>query len=191
MSKRESAEVQLQALLNDKEESLPVFVRRASAMSLEQLAKQLNTPPFILERLLKVINQGSGSNDESTVNQNSLIKLTRTLNSTLEVRALLFFKVLDEDDDNCVTKEEMEEFLKVYFKSMKFETGYLQDAVQVLLNNFHFETVSLYIYYIHIYCKLSFHRKIKSILKNFIPSSSKIQLYLHHSLDLRFIQLGL
>jgi hypothetical protein len=191
LSRREIAEIQLRALIDDPVESLPRFVHGVGAMSLEEVSKQLNTQPFIIERLLKVIDSLTVSSDVPSMNQSNVIGLTRALNSSLDVRILVFFMMLDENGNNVVTRNVLSQFLERYFKSMKFDTSRLQEAVQILLQRFHLKTVRFACpIYFHPNLFLSHRRKLKSVLRNFIRSSPKIQLYLKHSLILRFLQPG-
>jgi hypothetical protein len=127
--------------LNDPVESIPTYARGASALSLEEASKQLNIPPFMIERLLKIIDSLHGNDNVLPMSQNNMILLTRILNSTLDVRALVFFMMLDEDDDNHVTRDELSQFFKLYFKTGSLSTNRVQEAVQVVLQRFHLETV--------------------------------------------------
>ncbi len=148
MSRRQAAEIQLHALLNDPEHSLPIFARGTGTMSLEDVSKQLNAPRFIIERLLNVLGSLPSNNETSSISQSNVIKLTRVLNSTMDVRILVFFMILDEDGNNHVTRDEMSNFLEMYFKNISFHANRLQDAVQTLLQRFHLDTVS-FSYIIH------------------------------------------
>jgi hypothetical protein len=141
MSPRDIAEIQLRALLNDPVESMPRYARGASAMSLEEASKQLNIPPFMIERLLKIIDSLFSYSNVPPMSQNNMMLLTRILNSTLDVRVLIFFMMLDEDDDNYVTRDELSQFFKLYFKTGSLSTNRVQEAVPMVLQRFHLETV--------------------------------------------------
>jgi hypothetical protein len=169
MSRREIAEIQLYAILNDHEEALPMFSRTCTVMSVKDVAKQLNTPPFIIERLLSVIDSLSGGDCSSLTSQKNVINLTRVLNSTLDVRILLFFMMLDENGDNRMTKKEMEDYLQLYLKSISIDTDALQDAVQTLVQRFYSDEVTFEVF---IYCPLTcfsvHYSRMKQILNNLI-----------------------
>jgi len=149
MSRREVAEIQFYGILNDPEESLPIYSRSANVMSVNEIAKQLNTPPFIIERLLNVINSLSNGNNSSLMSERNVINLTRVLNSTLEVRILLFFMMLDENSDNRLIKNEMSQWFQLYLKSIKVDSDILQEAVQTLVEKFFSDEVSFTFVYFH------------------------------------------
>ncbi len=153
MSRRQIAEIQLRELLNDPIESISPSVCGAAAMTLEEVSKNLNTQPFIVERLLYVIVSLTDGSDVSTISQNNVIRLTRTLNSTLSVRALVFFMMLDQDGDNQVSRNELSHFLERYLKNMSFDSNRLQKADEILLQSFHLDTVR---FVCLLYCHLRF-----------------------------------
>jgi len=149
MSRREVAEIQFYGILNDPEKSLPIYSRSANVMSVNEIAKQLNTPPFIIERLLNVINSLSNGNNSSLMSERNVINLTRVLNSTLEVRILLFFMMLDENSDNLLIKNEMSQWFQLYLQSIKVDSDILQEAVQTLVKKFFSDEVSFEFVYFH------------------------------------------
>ena len=150
MTHRQRADIQLQSLLNEPEESLPTFIRRASdhlgneKLSIDRVSELLNTQSFIIERLVHALY--SSTDDEETIQTLSRFqvqKLTRILNSTMDVRALLFFLMLDEDNDRYVTKNGLAGFYEKYFKVIKtFDENRLQEVIQALLQKFHLDQVS-------------------------------------------------
>jgi hypothetical protein len=151
MSRREIAEIQLNAILNDPEDALPIFSRTSTVMSVKDVAKQLNTPPFIIERLLNVIDSLSSGDGSSLTSQKNVINLTRVLNSTLDVRILLFFMMLDENGDNRMTKNEMGDYLQLYLKSISIDPDELQEAVQTLVQRFYSDEVTFEVFiYFHL-----------------------------------------
>ena len=118
MTNRQRAEIQLQGLLNEPEEALPTFARRASDhldiedFTIEKVSKLLNTQPFIIERLVKALYSSTDDDEDmKTLNKLEVQKLTRILNSTMDVRALVFFMMIDEDSDRYITKNELAFFL--------------------------------------------------------------------------------
>jgi hypothetical protein len=149
MSRRQVAEIQFYGILNDPQGSLPMYSRSANVMSVNEIAKQLNTPPFIIERLLKVINSLSNRNNSSLMSERNVINLTRVLNSTLDVRILLFFMMLDENSDNLLIKNEMTQWFQLYLKSIRIDSDILQEAVRTLVERFFSGEVSFEFVYFH------------------------------------------
>ncbi|UJR09322.1 hypothetical protein I4U23_013565 [Adineta vaga] len=150
ISNRQRAEIQLHGILDEPEESLPTFVRRASDqltnenLSLEEVSKLLNTQPFIIERLVHAL-YSSTDDDENikTLSKSEAQRLTRVLNSTMDVRALVFFMMLDEDADGYVTSNELAFFYEKCLQVLKtFDGNRLQEVIQVLLERFHLKQKS-------------------------------------------------
>lgn len=107
-------------------------------MSIEEASKLLNTQPFILERLIHAIYHSN----KREINKNEIQKLTRVLNGTIDVRALLFFMMLDEDNDQYVSDNELSGFYEKYLKGLKtFDNNRLTEVIPVLLNKFHLDQV--------------------------------------------------
>lgn len=149
LSHRQRAEIQLQSLLDEPEESLPAFARRASDhlasdhLSLTEVSKLLNTQPFIIERLVHAL-YASADDDEAItmIGKGDVRRLTRILNSTMDVRALLFFMMLDEDGDRYITGNELAFFYEKYFQGLKaFDNERLQEVIHVLLQKFRLDEV--------------------------------------------------
>jgi hypothetical protein len=147
---RQRAEIQLEGLLNEPDEALPAFACRTShhlvdnELSIDNVSKTLNTPAFIIERLLRALHPSNENNEQpSTIlNRVDLQKLTRLLNSTIDVRALLFFMMLDENNDGYITNDELTRFYEMYFIELKtFDHHRLQEIIHVLLGKFHFDQV--------------------------------------------------
>lgn len=149
MTHRQRAEIQLQSLLNEPEESLPTFARRASdhlgneKLSIEVVSKLLNTQPFIIERLVYALYSSTDNDEEiKTLSNLQVQKLTRILNSTMDVRALLFFMMLDENNDRYITNNGFKFFYEKHFEDLKtFDKNRLQEVLQVLLQKFHLDQV--------------------------------------------------
>ncbi|CAF1196565.1 unnamed protein product [Adineta ricciae] len=147
ISNRQRAEIQLQSLLNEPEESLPAFARRASDhlpnenLPLEEVSKLLNTQTFVIERLVNALYSSTDDDDSiKTLSKCEVRKLTRALNSTMDVRALLFFMMLDEDGDRYITSNELAFFYEKYLQGLKtFDANRLQEVIQVLLKKFHLD----------------------------------------------------
>ncbi|CAF1133458.1 unnamed protein product [Adineta steineri] len=146
LTNRQRAEIQLESILNDPEASLPIFARRTSdnlsddKMSLEQASKLLNTQPFIIERLVNVLYSSDTNEDRNSLDKIHVQKLTRVLNATIDVRALLFFMVLDADSDDYITDIGVSQFYEQYLKSLKtFDSNRLHEVIQALLQKFHLD----------------------------------------------------
>jgi hypothetical protein len=154
---RQRAEIQLESLLNEPEEALPTFARRDSdklgqaKLSIEDVSKLLNTQLFIVERLVQAIYSSPTRTDEDfkALNRAEIQKLTRILNSTIVVRALLFFLILDEHGDQYITTEGVIQFYEKYLTELKtFDKNRLQEVISVLLQKFHLDQVGKLIYLI-------------------------------------------
>ena len=151
MTNRQRAEIQLDVLVNEPEESLPTFVRRASSqmgdeeIPLQEVAKLLNTQPFVIERLVHALHASSGSPQDTlkALNKTEIRTLTRILNSTIDVRALLFFMMLDENGNDFITRQGFIDFYEKYLTELKtFDDERLQEVIKVLLQKFHLDQVS-------------------------------------------------
>ena len=149
MTTRQRAEIQLQSLLNEAEVSLPSFTRRASnrfdteTLSIEEVSKLLNTQPFVIERLINALYPPIGDAEKITsISKLQVRKLTRVLNATIDVRALLFFMMTDPDNDHYVTSNELAYFYQKYLEGLKtFDDHRLQEVIQVILQKFHLDQV--------------------------------------------------
>ncbi|CAF4737076.1 unnamed protein product [Rotaria socialis] len=147
MSNRKRAEMQLQSLLNESEKSLPAFVRRAGdnlgseQLSVERISKLLKTQEFLIRRLACIFYSSTKNvQDVKTLTKLQAQKLTCILNGTMEVRALVFFMILDETGDEYVTRAGMTDFYEEYFKGLKILDGdRIQEVIQVLLQKFHLD----------------------------------------------------
>lgn len=149
MTIRQRAEIQLHGLLSDPEISLPVSTRRVTEdlpddqTSIEQVSKLLNTQVFIIERIVRAI-YPSKRNDESikTLSKIEVQKLTRILNGTMDVRTLIFFLMLNTDDDQYITYNELSQFYEQYLKGLKtFDASRMEEFIQVLSRKFHLDHV--------------------------------------------------
>ena len=151
LTNRQRAEIQLEALLTDPEISLPVYIRRITEnlpddlLSIEQVSKLLNTQPFIIERLVHALSSPSEPRvPVKTLQKIEVQKLTRVLNGTVDVRALLFFKMLDAKHDEIITRNGLRQFYEQYLKALKtFDSERLEEFIQVLSTKFHLDEVSL------------------------------------------------
>lgn len=205
ISHRQRAEIQLEGLLNEPEESLPAFARRASLhledqeWSIDEVSKLLNTQPFIIERLVRALyspsRRPSGESVEEervkTLNKSQLQKLTRVLNSTMDVRALLFFMMLDEADDRYITREEIVRFYEKYLTHLKtFDNERLQEVISALLKKFHFDQVSRSPTIRSMFYSTVSFRNFGSTLKNSTTLFRKMPLSSKFSLNLPFIRTG-
>ncbi|CAF1369438.1 unnamed protein product [Rotaria magnacalcarata] len=147
MRNRQKAEIQLRSLLNESEKSLPAFVHRAGdnlgseQLSVEQISKLLKTQEFLIRRLVRIFYPSTENvQDVKTLTILQAQKLTCILNSTMEVRALVFFMIFDEAGDEYVTRAGMTEFYEKYFRGLKTLDGdRIQEVVQGLLQKFHLD----------------------------------------------------
>jgi Ca2+-binding EF-hand superfamily protein len=149
MTNRQRAEIQLESILNDPEASLPAFERRASdkftddKISIVDVSKLLNTQPFIIERLINALFPSDTNEQPTEVTKIQVQKLTRVLNSTMDVRALLFFMILDASGNWYITDDGLAKFYEKYLKNLKsFDNTRSQEIIQVLLQKFHFDQKS-------------------------------------------------
>lgn len=151
MTHRRATEIQLETILREKESFLPYFIRQATeslspdeVLSVEEVSKMLNTQTFIVERLICVLNGSSPTEGVPPLNRNVIQKLTRALTSTIDVRCLVFFKMLDKDRDQHVGREEVSSFYETYLNNMEsFNKSTIPHVICVILKKFHLDTVSL------------------------------------------------
>ena len=143
LSNRQRAEIQLKSLLDDPEASLPVSMLSGRVLlsdkpaSIEQVSKRLNTQPFIIERLANALFSTSVDQKRTSLSKSEVQKLTRVLNGTTVVRSLLFFMMLDANDDRHVTQQELSRFFEEYFKGLKvFDRHRQQEFIDVLSQKF-------------------------------------------------------
>ncbi|CAF1211376.1 unnamed protein product [Adineta ricciae] len=143
MTHRQKAEIQLESILNDPEAALPAFARRASdnfddEISVENASKLLNTQPFIIKRIVNALKFSKDDEDIKVLDKAQVQKLTRVLNGTLDVRAFLFFMMLDENSDGFISDNELSQFYEEYLRNLKtFDNNRSQEVSQVLLQKFH------------------------------------------------------
>lgn len=148
---RRATEIQLDTLLKEKESFLPYFIRQATdslspdeVLSVEEISKMLNTQNFIIERLICVLSGATCNDSLPPLNRNVIQKLTRVLTSTIDVRCLLFFKMLDKDRDQHVGREEVSSFYETYLNNMEsFNKSIIPHVICVIIKKFHLDTVSL------------------------------------------------
>ena len=147
ITNRQRAEIQLQGILNDPAASLPPFARRTSddlsaeKISIEETSKLLNTQPFIVKRLITALYQS----EKQELDKSEVHHLTRALTGTLDVRALLFFNILDAHSDQYITAVGLAQFYEEYFKGIKsFDKNRLAEVMPVLLSKFHLDEVEKY-----------------------------------------------
>ena len=140
ISSLQRAEIQLRSLLNDPHISLPACMRHVRVhhsdhpVSVEQASKRLNAQPFIVERLANALFPTSTEEKKTSLSALEVQKLTRVLNSTMDVRSLLFFMMLDENHDRYVTRQELSRFYEQYLSDLKTFDGHRQQAfIDVLL----------------------------------------------------------
>lgn len=114
-------------------------------MTIEEISKTLGTQPFIIERIINVLILSSNDESASTLNRNIIQKLTRVFTSTLDVRCLVFFKILDENHDQYVEKEEIAAFYTTYLNTIQsFNKTLIPQFIRIILKRYHLDTVSVF-----------------------------------------------
>lgn len=146
ISKFEIAQIQLNAILNDRIESLPMLFHNIRTMSSEDISRQFYIQPFILQRLLRIIHTFSNHHDKSTdLNENNIICLIRILNSTLDVKVLILFMMINETNDKYVAKDKLKQFMEIYLENISFDNDRISNTIQAFLKKFHCEMVRLFL----------------------------------------------
>lgn len=154
LSYRQQAEIQLNILLDESNQTLAAFVptgsqfKKDDKISIEEVSKLLNTQPFIIERLFAALfpeSKGSDSN-VTLFKRSEIIKITRILNSTTDVKALLFFMIIDEDGDRFVTNQEFRAFYERYLSDVQaFDNDRRQAVINALFQKFDLHEVKIYL----------------------------------------------
>ncbi|CAF5171132.1 unnamed protein product [Rotaria sp. Silwood1] len=86
-------------------------------LSLKEISKLLNTQPYITEHLVHIFYSSTDADKQiKTISRHQAQKSTRILNSTLNVRALVLFMMLDEYRTDYVTNYGLKQFYEKYFK---------------------------------------------------------------------------
>ncbi|CAF3252236.1 unnamed protein product [Rotaria socialis] len=122
---RQRADIQLKSYLDEPEELFPRLKNPNSTrsvrekLSIAQVSKLLKTQEFLIRRLARILYPTAENlQDIETLTKIEAQKLTRILNGTIEVRALVFFMILDEAGDDYVIRTGMAEFYVQYFKGL-------------------------------------------------------------------------
>lgn len=147
-----AAEITLEALLREPEEFLPhhivhytVNLSPERQLSIQEISRMLNTCPFLVERLIRALNFSSVNGRSPILNRTIVQKLIRVFNSTIDVRCLILFKILDENNDQYVRRSELSRFYRAYLESVKlFDANQIPCVIGILLKRFGLTTVSLY-----------------------------------------------
>ncbi|CAM4795418.1 unnamed protein product [Rotaria magnacalcarata] len=145
-------ELLLQTFLNETEELWITTSRQyieqldRPELSLEKIAELLKCKLFITQRLARIFFTCT-NHDEAIENLNKcqIGKLMHILNGTMEVRALVLFKTIsnNNDDDDYLTNAKLAEFFQQYFKDLKIlDENRRHEAVQILLEKFHLDQKS-------------------------------------------------
>lgn len=147
---RERAEIQLDSLLNEPEESLPSYVRQGNdqlgdeEIPLSEVASLLNTQQLVVERLVQVLHDTTKTNQDklTSLNKSEIRKLTRILNSTIDVRSLIFFMMVDENGNDFITRDGLANFYREYLKNLKtFDDERTNQVIQIVLQRFRLDQV--------------------------------------------------
>ncbi|CAF3083659.1 unnamed protein product [Rotaria socialis] len=140
-----AAEITLQELLNEPYKFVPSHIRKYTdhlpqdkPMSIEEIAQILNTQPFIVSRLIRALSLSSVNEDETWLNISVVQKLIRIFNSTIDVRCLLLFKMLDANNDHYVSRGELSRFYTSCLETIKYvETSRVPSVIEILLKRYH------------------------------------------------------
>lgn len=153
MTRRQIAEIQLEALLNEPELSSPAvpirgmgdIMKNDKRLTIEKVSEMLSTQPCIIERLLQTLKISAEGGNSPTLSNRDVRKVTRVLNSTIDVRTLLLFNILGDNDPSYVTKEKLTQFFQQYLNKIStFTQGQLPEVLGVLLHKFHLNTVEYF-----------------------------------------------
>ena len=152
ISHRQATEIQLKTLLNEHICFLPCFSRQATEslpsdkeLTIEEISKTLGTQPFIIERIIDVLILSSNDKTAPTLDRNIIQKLTRVFTSTLDVRCLVFFRVLDENRNQYVEREEISAFYTRYLNTIQsFNKSLIPRFIRIILKRYHLDTVSTF-----------------------------------------------
>lgn len=182
---RQNAIIQLQALLNEPLEALPISSHRngenASAekkLTVEDVAKMFNTPVCMIQRIVNALNRFSNSDQFSMLSQVDVQKIIRILNSTLDVRALIFFAILDDQQDDFITREGFREFYETYLKGIKsFNRNRIPEYIEALLQKFHLQDVRINVLMNISLSYILSCRSLKLISMSFIQLYAEIPFY--------------
>ena len=145
-------EIQLKRLLDEHTGSLPYFLRQAvenlpsdKEITIDKISKTLDTQAFIIERIIHVLNLISTDENLPTLNRNIIQKMTCAFTSTLDVRCLVFFKILDENCNQYVEREELSSFYTRFLNSVQsFDKNLIPQLIDIILKRYHLDTVSLF-----------------------------------------------
>ena len=109
-TRRQLAEIQLAGIMNDPELALSHLANDETKFELDELATRLRTQPWILKRVLGTLD----ISNMDVLNKRDVHILTRVLTGSFDARALLFFDMIDIDDDRHITREELMQFFTDY-----------------------------------------------------------------------------
>ena len=152
MSHRQATEIQLKTLLNEGICFLPYFIRQATEslpsdkeLTIAEISKTLGAQPFIIERIINALMLSSTDERLPPLNRNIIQKLTRVFTNTLDVRCLVFFKVLDENRNQYIEREDVSSFYTRYLNSIEcFNKNLIPRFIRIILKRYHLETVGLF-----------------------------------------------
>ena len=138
--------------MKEGESFLPFHIRQITdgltfenELTTEEISKLLNTQTFIVERIIRVLNLSPTKENLSPLSRNIAQKLTRVLTSTIEVRSLVFFKILDDNNDQYVGKYELSRFYENYLNMLQsLDKSLIPLILQMLFKRFHLDIVGLF-----------------------------------------------
>lgn len=150
LSRRNRVEASLLNLLNQSKEGWSIDLRRyieslnGEEFPLAEVSKFFKCQLFILEQLVNILYSSTENNQTiEKLNRTQIGNLICVLNSTIEVRALVFFKMLRGRNENCITKESLAEFYCKYYEGLKiFKETDIKHIIEPVIKKFHLDEVS-------------------------------------------------
>ncbi|CAF1361000.1 unnamed protein product [Rotaria magnacalcarata] len=145
MTRRQIAEIQLEAILNEPSMAVPLYFRSsrsihrdAKILTIEEISKQVNAQSYMIEKLLHTLKISPQGGNAPALTNNDVQKLNRVLNSTIDVRVLLFFKMICGNDNDDVNAEQLTQFFEEYFnRTSIFNQDKLQEVLRIVRQQFH------------------------------------------------------
>jgi hypothetical protein len=115
--------------------SLPIFNDDTMVFKIGDLAARLQAQPWFVTRLVTTL----GVDNTDLLTMRDVNTITRVLTGSFDARLLLFFKMIDSDDDRSVTRPELFQFFKDYtdgiFSLTKFDGEDSENHQQIFLNS--------------------------------------------------------
>ena len=114
-------------------------------LTIEEISKTLGTQAFIIERIINVLIFPSTDGTLPKLDRNIIQKLIRVFTSTSDERCLVFFKMLDENRNQYVEKEEISSFYTSYLNGIEsFNRNLIPRFIRIILKRYKLDTVSVF-----------------------------------------------